>query len=319
MSATLSEYDNVFDVRRFPPGHAIQACDGVERRARPLGLAGLIRLIIVAKAAAMHYIERRARRQLQRAVRGDGRTRGIDGRVDANFGQMHDTLRRESATYGDTPDGKLAGELMEVLFPKGLAGTTQIPYEEQVALNEYQVALVREKFPDAPARLGIERPLGRIEALLPEYRDSLELPDQVSAIELGEAYADLQVKLLRVVAWIMAIEDDEARVSLMEPVHAQAQRLAAAYAARRRARSTSEGGPMTDDVPPDELDLEPEVRAALDAAAEAEARVQAEAQQAEARPPAQQAEAQQPAQAPQAQAPEADPPTLIAIPALGRD
>lgn len=310
MSAILSEYDTVFDVRRFPPGHAIQACEGVERRARPLGFAALIRLIVVAKTAAMHYIERRARRQLQRTVRGDGRTRGIDARVDANFGQIHDTLKREAATYGDTPDGKLAGELMEVLFPKGLAGTTQIPYEEQVALNEYQVALVREKYPDAPARLGFERQLGRIEALQPDYRSSLDLPEQVSAIELGEAYADLQVKLLRVVAGIMVIEDDETRTQLMEPVHAQAQRLAAAYAARRRTRGASddaplaEGAPLAEDVPPEELDLDPEVRAALDAAAAAEAQVQAEAEA--------------PAGA-SSDTPEADPPTLVAIPALGRD
>lgn len=310
MSAILSEYDTVFAVRRFPPGHAIQACDGVARRARALGHDDLLRLIAVAKAAAMHYIERRARRQIQRAARGEGRTRGIDARVDANFGQIHDILKREAGSYGDTDDGALAAELLEVIFPNGLAGTTQIPYEEQVALNEYQVALVREKYAGAPARLGFERSLRRIEALLPDYRESLDAPDQVTALELGEAYGDLQVALLRVVAWIMALIDDgDERGKLMQPVHDQSRRLAAAYAARRRGRAVPE------DVPPDELDLDPAVRQALDEAAEAEAQLQAEAE-AQAQP-----EGEAPADdldAPQAPAPQAQPrPPVVAIPTPG--
>lgn len=273
MSAILSEYDRVFDVRRFPPGHTIQACDGVERRARPLGYADLLRLVVVAKAASMRYIALRARRQAQKASRGEGRTRPIDALVDANFGQMHDILTREASNYADEPSGQLARSVLDVVFPNGLAAVTQIPYEEQVALNEYQVALIREKHPEAPAELGFERQLARIEGLLPDYRDSLELPDMVSALDVGEAYGAMQVALLRVVAWIMAMVDDaDRRAELMAPVYDQEARLAAAYAARRRGQSAP------GDVPLDELDLDAETRAALDEAAAAEAAAQAEAE-----------------------------------------
>lgn len=303
MSAILSEYDRVFDVRRFPPGHAVQACDGVERRARPLGYADLLRLLAVAKASSMNYIALKARRHAQKLSRGEGRTRPIDALVDSNFGQIHDLLSREAATYADEPSGKLAAELLEVVFPHGLAAVTRIAYEEQVALNEYQVALIREKYHDAPALLGFERQLGRIEALLPEYRDSLDLPDGVSAIAVGEAYAEMQVALLRVVAWIMAmVEDADRRAMLMAPVYDQEARLAAAYAARRRGQSAPE------DVPLDDLDLDAEARAALDEAAAAEAAAQAEAEaaaQAEAGAPDAAPEAAREAEA-EVGAPEAD-------------
>lgn len=273
---TLNEYTAVFATRRFPPGHLIQACAGVEQRARAHALGDLVRRTHVGREHAMRYIALKARRRAQKLARGGGVTREIDGRIDANFGQIHDVLVREKKSYGDTADGKLAAELLEVVFPDGLAGATQIPYEEQVALNEYQVALIREKYPEAPARLGFERPLRRIEALLPTYRGSLAVAETVSAIAVGEAYAEMQVALLRVVATIMALEDDTRRADLMTPVNDQAQRLAAAYAARRRGQAAP------GDLPLDGLELDADARAALDAVAEAEAAVEAEAVEAEA-------------------------------------
>ncbi len=273
MTAILTEYDAVFDVRRFPPGHTVQACAGVEARARPLGYADLLRLVAAAKAAAMLFIGRKARRQTQKLARGEGQTGPIDARVDGNWGQIHDLLTREAAGYGDTPDGELAAKLLEQVFPKGLAAVTRIPYEEQVALNEYLVVLIREQFPDAPAQLGFERPLRRIEQLLPGYRDSLSVVETITALEVGEAYAAMQVALLRVIAWIMAMVEDEAeRAALMAPVRDQMKRLAAAHAARRQ------GKPAVEDVPLDTLELDPEARAAVDAVAAAEAELQAEAQ-----------------------------------------
>jgi len=273
MTATLSEFDTVFDVRRFPPGHTLQACAGIERRARPLGYADLLRLLAITQAMAMGYIERKARRQSQTLARGEGRAHAIDGKVDSNWGQIHDTLKREVASYAETEDGELAAELLARVFPKGLAGVTRLPYEEQVALNEYLVALIREKYPDAPARLAFERPLRRIEALLPVYRDALQVPDAVTALEVGEAYAAMQVALVRVIGWIMVMVEDEAeRAELMAPMRDQEKRLAAAYAARRRGKA------LPTDVPLDTLELDPEAQAAVDAAAAVEQAIQAESE-----------------------------------------
>lgn len=268
----LSEYDQVFSVRRFPPGRIFEAADEVHGYALAKNHDSLAELADAARRAAMRYIELRARRMAQRLARGDGRTREFDRKVDGNFATMYSTLQREATDYGDEPSGKLAQRLLDDFFPRGLNPITQVAFEEQVIVNEHLIGQLVEKHGDSFGMLGIEREVGRIIALLPHYRASLKSTDVVSPGELGEAYERMQVALIRVVGWIMVmIHDGEERARAMRPIRLQIERLAAVHAARRRGQT------VADDVPPEELDLDADARAAVEAAAAARAEVGAAA------------------------------------------
>ncbi len=156
--ATLAEYDRKLSIRRFPAGRAIQAVRPMEAPARRFGYADLLNLIAVAIAAAMRYIEFKARRSAQNLARGGGMTRSYDAKVDSNFAQMHGVLAREAKDYAAERSGKLAQSMLDACFPKGLAPVTSVPYEEQVAVNEYLVAVMRRDHAAAIDELGLADP-----------------------------------------------------------------------------------------------------------------------------------------------------------------
>ncbi len=273
--ATLAEYDRKLSIRRFPAGRAIQAVRPMEAPARRYGYADLLNLIVVAIAAAMRYIEFKARRSAQTLARGGGMTRVYDAKVDSNFAQMHAVLAREAKDYAAERTGRLAQSMLDACFPKGLAPVTSVPYEEQVALNEYLIAVMRRDHAEAIDELGLERYVSRIEGLLPHFRSSMDASEDVSAVDLGRAYEAMQIGLMRVVGWVMVMEPDaDRRAELLAAFHDQESRLAAVHAARRR------GVAAGDDVPLDEVELDAEARAALEAeaAAAAAAREAAEAE-----------------------------------------
>lgn len=267
----LAEFDQFFDVRRFPPGRIFEAADEIHGYAIARNHDALAALADEARRDAMRYIELRARRMTQRLARGDGRTRELDRKVDGNFATLHTNLTREATDYADEPSGKLAQQVLDNYFPRGLAPITQVAFEEQVIVNEHLIKRLIDKHAADFDALGIAREVGRIRALLPHYRSSLKTLDTVSSSELGDAYERMQIALLRVIGWVMVmIRDDAERARAMRPIRLQIEKLAAIYAARRR------GQPVPDDVAPDELNLDAEARAAVEAAAAAQAQIDAE-------------------------------------------
>lgn len=271
----LSEFDQIFAVRRFPPGRAFEAADEVHAFAVSSSrepLADLAKLADEARQEAMRYIEKRARRMAQRIARGEGRTRELDRKVDGNFYTMHSTLEREATDYADEPSGKRAQHLIDKFFPRGLGPITQVAFEEQIIVNEHLIARLVKEHETEFEMLGITREVNRIRGLLPHYRASLKTVETVSPGELGEAYERLQVAMMRMIGWIMVmLRDDTERARAMRPIRAQVERLAAIHSARRRGQA------VTDDVPTESLDLDAEARAAVEAAAAAEAELAAEA------------------------------------------
>lgn len=264
---TLALYDRHMSVRRFPPGRAIQTLRNIDLIASRHGLADLQRLIVAALAAAMTYIRLRARRQTQRLSRGDGKAGAIDREVDNNVGQIYDLILREAEGYPETPIGKSCRAILAQFFQGGLWSVTRIPYEEEVVVVEMLVDALRAQHADTVAELGLARQLRRIEALLPAYQDALNVQESVSATDVGEAYAAMQVGLKRVVAWILALDTAALQAELIAPVEDQDARLAAVWSARRQGETGGE------DLPEAEMDLDAEARAAVDAAAAARSAV----------------------------------------------
>ncbi len=274
MASALSKYDQIFGVRRFPPGRLYTVLLAMRLLALEARLAELAGFVDGAVERVEAYVALRRKRQGRRQGRGGGKAKAVDKVVDDDIGEIAHIAGKEAARYPNTDAGRAAQALVDAFFAQGVAPVTQIPYDEELAVIEHMLPLMRAEHAEAIALLGIERLVARVERHIPQYRDALAPEVEVSAEMLGEAYQAMQVAFLKVLGWVMVhVDDDGLRDRLLEPMRAHDAQLAAIYAARRR----NSGAQIPEDVQPDGLDLDAEALDAIAAADQAEAEAEAQA------------------------------------------
>ncbi len=280
MQSELTTLDRIFGLRRFPPGRLFTVLLAMRMLAIREALDELIERVETGLDRVRRYVDLRRRRQLRRVGRGGGEARKVDRVIDDDIAEMSHIAGKEAERFPNTPSGDAARALVDAFFANGVAPITQIPYDEELAVVENMMPLMRAEHGEAIELLGLERLVARVEAHLPLYRDALAPDGAVSAAELAMAYEAMQVGLLQVVGWVVVmIADAELRAELLAPLFEHDAQLAALFSARRRGSAGGE-----EDVDTDDIDLDEEARAALEEArraAEAEAEAAAAAAEGE--------------------------------------
>ncbi|MEZ4437365.1 MAG: hypothetical protein R3F65_33650 [bacterium] len=273
MKSELTTLARIYGVRRFPPGRLFTVLLAMRQVAADAGLGELVDRLEGGVALVKRYVDLRRLRQHRRLGRGGGQAKKIDRVIDDDIAEIAHIAGKEAERFPETRSGKAAQDLLDAFFVNGVAPITQIPYDEELAVVENMVPLIREKHADAVALLGLGRLVARIEAHLPLYRDALAPDDGVSSAELVAAYEAMQVALLKALGWVTVMVDDlDLRARLVAPMLEHDAQLAAHYAARRRGGT---GG--AEDVDPADLDLDAEAREGSDEAAAADAAAEAQA------------------------------------------
>lgn len=315
MASELTTHDQIFNIRRFPPGRMYTVLLAMRLLAEREQLAELLGRIDDGLIRVKRYLALRRQRQNRRLGRGGGKARKIDRIIDDDIAEIAHIAGREADRFPDTEAGKAALALVDAFFTQGVTPITQIPYDEELAVVEHMIPLMRREHGRAIALLGIDRLVSRVEEHLPKYREALAPTDEVSPGELGAAYEAMQVGFMQIIGWVaVMIGDIELRDALLGPMQTHDAQLAAIHAARRR------GGSAPSDLPPEDVTVEgvdgldDEAIEALDAAEQAEAAERAEVEAA--------AEAADEAAAPEAPVegrPEGDAPVLRPLTPGGGD
>lgn len=288
MASALSIYDQFFSIRRFPPGRLFTVLLAMRQLAERERLAELIARIDEGLAFVKKYVALRRRRQNRRLGRGGGKAQKTDRIIDDDIAEIAHIAGKEALRFPNTDAGRAAQALVDAFFTQGIAPITQIPYDEELAVVEHMIPVMRRDHADALRLLGLERFVTRIEAHLPEYRAALAPTTDVAPGELAEAYEAMQVAFVQILGWVLVmIGDAELRDELLVAMRTHDAQLAAVHAARRRGNSADADVPP-EDVAVDGLDLDAEAIDELAAAerADAEARAAAEAEAVDTSPPA---------------------------------
>lgn len=236
----LYVFTQTLNRRRLPVGRFTVAVGGTQKRAQGAGSDRVVALCAAALVAAGRYIDLRRRRKARRDARGGGRAMAADKRVDARTRSVYKHLTSCVETFADDEKGKAAQRLLDAYFPEGLGVIITAPYEEELVMVEHIAEAFGGREAAVVDELGLRMFVDALEAVLPEYRDSLALEDLVTATEVAAARDEMHLLMLRVVATILADHGDDvaAMRELLAPLDDQEKRLGQLYAARRRGQST---------------------------------------------------------------------------------
>lgn len=206
-----------------------------------------------------------ARRAPIRSALHEAEARDLDQQLDRAVSALRDLLVSTVQVH-PPPAQDHAQQLLEALFPAGVAPVTGLPYVEQHgALREMFARLQRDpQLSASVAALYLSGPLQHLEALNEAYGAALSATGGEEVTHEAYARAERQGRdtLAAIVARILgayptdAPADLSARSQLLEPIALQ---QAEARALRRSKRNgTAPEGPASPEPEPDSLETSPQ-------------------------------------------------------------
>ncbi len=233
-------YTSRVNIRIQPPGRAKQSLTGTRSIALADGDAPLVAICDYGLAGVATYVDRRARRRIQREARSDGQARTLDRAVDTFIGDIVQALKRTPGRYPHYPERhEWAAHLLATFFPDGALAITNLPYEEELVIVEYIHHHLSTEHRLWCRALRIEGLVDDLGEVLPAYREALTPDELISVDDVNAAFEQIQHGLCAAVAHVMArfwrVEDAEERERRLRPIFDQDTRIGELFAARRRS------------------------------------------------------------------------------------
>lgn len=257
-------------LRRMPTGRHRFSLQQMRERAQGAGLNTIVEKIDRTLAVA----ERTQRLELgyAKAKSSTSAARGeavkIDNMIDEQIAAIYRLVDANRIGEDSDPAVKAANEIIETLFPAGIAAITRQAFEEQLSTMDTMMEVFATRLSNQAQTLHLERQLNRLGRLIEDFRAELNLNArrQVTFDQVRGARNELHEQACKVVATIIATFDEEdastvrRRNRLLAPLREQQERVAEA---RRRQRHPTDVDPETgeelaDEVLHEELAPEPE-------------------------------------------------------------
>jgi len=241
---TTSDFTRFINLYRWPTGRRLFALSRMREIVGRVGLTDLVPWIEAALEAddETRRLELRWRGASVQPVHGP-RAAELDAELDRALSGLDEALGSRIKVHGpDSEPGRLAAELREEVFPRGVYAVTSLPYVEQH--ETVTVLAARLTDPDdlygAVEALGLADDVMRIGALNVRYGGELQAPAPRVGFEAVRAAREVgHTHLTRLVALVLAATaedtdaDREVRAELLGPVVDQNEAVRRRYQRRR--------------------------------------------------------------------------------------
>lgn len=251
------------DFRTLPATARLTALLKTRSQAEDLPIKGdLVEALdeAIVEDKKLFALEQRWRQRKRYKVLHGARARDLDRQLDRLLAAVENTLAaRVSMKEVSGVQGELAERMHGALFPAGLGGITQVPYDQQAHATDCLLRTLdaNDAFQRLAKELCLAGALGAIRRLNAEYTAEVCVEQPLKREELEAARRKGQVRLGRIIALILARfpgdsrEDQAGRAELLAPIERQSEAQRAL--ARRRARggktASKDRGPSRSKAP----------------------------------------------------------------------
>lgn len=130
--------------------------------------------------------------------------RPLDMQLDRTLTSVRDVVRAQLSGESDDQSAAMAAELLDGIYPAGVAAVTRLPYIDQAAAAEDIVHALKTRFAAHVEHFGLSRKLTALAALVAEYSDAVRRsPASIEHAAVKAAQVQAHQHLIDVVARVV--------------------------------------------------------------------------------------------------------------------
>ncbi len=181
--------------------------------------------------------------------------KALDDKIDSTLSRLMQVAEAFADSNRETRESRLAGEMLDDLFPSGVYPITSKPFDEQNYAVDELLERLNGEFSEHVRAVGMESLVEELDDLNEQFSEELNTTGEAVAYkEVEAARADAEDAFHRLIAKVMYDYGDDMETfnRVMEPVHEQTERTRRSLKRSGRIPTIDpESGEPVDEAPED--------------------------------------------------------------------